>query len=95
MKASLNINIMGNILHLRPSEVESCKKIVCELIDNVRDAAADSLSPTYYFTLLIVMHYLSQDLLSDMEDKSLNIIFNHLSDTNEKGVSDDKKIFPT
>ena len=74
----MQINIKGKEINLNKREVASCKRIISEFIDNVKGASKDGLRPTYYFTFLIIMHVLSQQLLEDLDDDSLNLIFNKL-----------------
>ena len=83
MNTNINIEIMGRKLHLNKGEVNSCKKIICQFIDKVKDTAKTKVSPTYYFTFLIVMHHLSQELLSEMNEDSLEIVFNRLGKTED------------
>lgn len=74
----MQINIKGNELKLNKREVSSCKRIISEFIDNVKSSSKNGLRPTYYFTFLIILHVMSQQLLEDLDDESLNLIFNKL-----------------
>lgn len=79
----MKIKILDSDIKLNRREVRSCKRLVSNFISKVRDASKDNLSPTYYFTLLIVMHTMSQKLLADMEPDALAKVMNRLNDIDE------------
>ena len=72
------IKVKEKELQLNNSEVKSAKRVVAGFIDKVKTISKDELSPTYYFTFLIVMHMLSQELINEMDAETLEIIMNRL-----------------
>lgn len=72
------IKVKEKELQLNNSEVKSAKHVVAGFIDKVKSISKDGLSPTYYFTFLIVMHTLSQELINEIDAETLEIIMNRL-----------------
>lgn len=66
-------------LKLNPREVRSTKRAVTNFINHVKKLSKNELAPTYYFTLLMMMHIMSQELLNDMDEETLAYIMNRLN----------------
>lgn len=74
MKLTVN-NIQ---MEFNDREVKSCKRVVSNFIDMVRESADNNLSPTYYFTFLLIMHLMSQSLIDEFDAKTMASIINRL-----------------
>lgn len=70
-------------LKLDPREVKSTKKAVSQFLAHMKEITENELAPTYYLTLLIMMHVMSQELLDDFDEETLASIFNRLGAKNE------------
>ncbi len=67
------------MIKLNPHDVRSTKKAVTNFINHANDLSKDQMNPTYYFTLLMMMHIMSQELLNDMDAQTLANIMNKLN----------------
>lgn len=74
----MKIEINGTMIHLNNREVASCKKIVSKFIDMVMKETDEKHAPTYFFTMLIIMHIMSQNILSEFDSKVLAEIIEKL-----------------
>lgn len=70
------IRVNGKNISLRNEEVKSCKKCVAKFLKNIRDLSEERSLPTYYFTTLVVMQAMSQELLSTYDPDSFAEIMN-------------------
>ncbi len=68
------IDFNGTKLNLDPKEVASTKRLITKFIDEIKEKSEIELAPTYYFTLLFMMHVISQDMLNDFDQVSLEKI---------------------
>lgn len=50
-------------INLNTREVKAAKKIILKLLDNVKHSIEKKNNTSFYFTFLIVMNQMSQDLL--------------------------------
>lgn len=50
-------------INLNTREVKAAKRIILKLIENVKTIIKSKKNTSFYFTLLIVMNQISQDLL--------------------------------
>lgn len=81
----MNMYFKNGTIRLNKKEVRSTKKLITQFISNVKKEADNNLSPTYYFTLLMMMHVMSQELLNDFDEATLTNIMNRLgADINER-----------
>ncbi len=76
-------------LKLNPREVKSAKKAVSQFLNHIKEITENELAPTYYYTLLIVMHIMSQELLNDFDEETLAGIFNRLGAKDESDTKSD------
>lgn len=74
----MTIKIRNVEVKLKKREVKSCKRAISQFISHVKDLAEGELAPTYYFTLLIMMHIMSQEFLDDFSPETLAEIMNKL-----------------
>ena len=75
----MRIQISGVEIQLDSQEVKSAKKMTLEYLNRIKIEAQAVGQPTYYFTTLIVMHLLSQELIDEMDSKSLEMILNRIN----------------
>ena len=78
----MKIQIGGTTIKLNNREVASCKKIVQKFINAVQKETDENKTPTYFFTMLIVMHLMSQSILSEFDSDVIAQIIEKLH-TNE------------
>jgi signal transduction histidine kinase len=78
----MKIQIGGTTIKLNNREVASCKKIVSKFINAVQKETDEKKTPTYFFTMLIVMHLMSQSILSEFDSDVIAQIIEKLH-TNE------------
>ena len=69
------VKIRDKELHLNPIDVKASKKLISNFLDSAKEASHERMNPTFYFTLLIVMHMLSQDLLNEIDPSTLETIY--------------------
>ena len=50
-------------INLNEKEVKAAKKMIFKFIDSIKNISMDKKIPTLYFTSLIVMNIISQDLI--------------------------------
>lgn len=75
----MRIQISGVEIQLDSQEVKSAKKMTLEYLNRIKIEAQAASQPTYFFTTLIVMHLLSQELIDEMDSKSLEMILNRIN----------------
>ena len=74
----MKIKIGDTTIKLNKREVASCKKIVSKFITVVQKETDDKKTPTYFFTMLIVMHVMSQSVLSEFDSAVIEEIIEKL-----------------
>lgn len=74
----MKIKIGDTTIKLNNREVASCKKIVSKFINVVQKETDDKKTPTYFFTMLIVMHVMSQSVLSEFDSAVIEEIIEKL-----------------
>lgn len=74
----MKIRIKGTTLKLNNREVASCKRVISSIIDKLQEKTDKNLSPTYFFTFLIIMHVMSQSILNEFDEKTLAEIMSKL-----------------
>lgn len=74
----MRIRIKNKEILLNNAEVASAKKITTEFLEHVRKNSRENNQPTYYFTVLIVMNALSQELIEEMDIKNLEMLMNSI-----------------
>ena len=74
----MKIKIGDTTIKLNNREVTSCKKIVSKFINVVQKETDDKKTPTYFFTMLIVMHVMSQSVLSEFDSAVIEEIIEKL-----------------
>lgn len=80
----MQIKINEREIRLKPDEVASAKKVVSRFLDEIRRQSWNFQQPTYYFTVLIVMHLISQEALDNMNPDSLAKIMDAFSESGLK-----------
>lgn len=68
----MTIKLGDENIRLNPYEVQLCRKQIAQYIQTVRKASSNRIS--YYFTFLIMMHVMSENLLDQMDPKELQQI---------------------
>lgn len=68
--------IGGKEIFLSPKEVEAAKKIVGGFMDVVKTKSEEYENPAFYFTALIMMHYMSKNQLDAITPETLQKIMN-------------------
>lgn len=74
----MRLTIKNKEIKLNKREVRSAKKIISNFLDKIKNSSRDNLCPTYYFTMLIVMHTMSQSLLNELNADTLRDIMEKL-----------------
>lgn len=74
----MTIKIRNIEVKLKKREVQSTKRAISQFISHVKELSEGELAPTYYFTLLIMMHIMSQEFLNDFSPETLAEIMNKL-----------------
>ncbi len=72
------VDFKDSKIKLDPKEVASTKRVVSQFIDYVKSLSDKELAPTYYFTLLMMMHIMSQEMLDDFDEKTIKYIMERL-----------------
>lgn len=74
----MKIKIKGTTLKLNNREVMSCKKIISAFINKLYEKSEKNVTPTYFFTFLIIMHVMSQSILNEFDENTLADIISKL-----------------
>ena len=77
----MKITIKGCEIKLNNKEVKQAKKIVSKFIKSVDDKAKEQRTPTFYFTMLVVMHLMSQEALDNIEPNALKLLMDSFSES--------------
>ncbi|MCR5293427.1 MAG: hypothetical protein K6E28_11190 [Eubacterium sp.] len=72
------IRLKDTEIKLNDMEVKSTKRLVSQFLDSVRNATEKEIAPTYWFTLLVMMHIMSQDMLDDYDIETIALIMDKL-----------------
>ena len=68
------IHLKDTAIQLNPSEVRAAKKLISRFITSVSSASKRTGQIYFYFTVLIIMHIMSQQLLETFDPKDLQEI---------------------
>ena len=68
------IHLKDTAIQLNPSEVRAAKKLISRFITSVSSASKRTRQISFYFTVLIIMHMMSQQLLETFDPKDLQEI---------------------
>ena len=68
------IHLKDTAIQLNPSEVRAAKKLISRFITSVSSASKRTGQISFYFTVLIIMHMMSQQLLETFDPKDLQEI---------------------
>ena len=68
------IHLKDTAIQLNPSEVRAAKKLISRFITSVSSASKTHRPNFLYFTVLIIMHIMSQQLLETFDPKDLQEI---------------------
>ena len=68
------IHLKDTAIQLNPSEVRAAKKLISRFITSVSSASKRTGQISIYFTVLIIMHMMSQQLLETFDPKDLQEI---------------------
>nr|WP_303182443.1 hypothetical protein [Lachnoclostridium phocaeense] len=72
----MRIKINGEELRLPIGEVRACKRIMSKFFMDMKRWTDKHRRPTYYFTLLVVTHVMTQKLLDEFDPKALANVMN-------------------
>lgn len=75
----MRLNVNGVEIKFDPDEVKATNRLVYEFLDSVRKVADENLAPTYWFTLLVSMHVISDQMLKDYDIENISMIMERLS----------------
>lgn len=65
-------------IKLNNNEVKSAKRLVSQFLDSVKNVTEKEIAPTYWFTLLIMMHIMSQEMIDDFDTETIAMILDKL-----------------
>lgn len=68
------IHLKDTAIQLNPSEVRAAKKLISRFITSVSSVSKRTGQISFYFTVLIIMHMMSQQLLETFDPKDLQEI---------------------
>ena len=68
------IHLKDTAIQLNPSEVRAAKKLISRFITSVSSASKRTGQISFYCTVLIIMHIMSQQLLETFDPKDLQEI---------------------
>ena len=68
----MNIKINDKEMNLNNNEVKRARKISSEFLKNIEETSTKHTQKSFYFTTLIVMHVLTQQLLDEMDADTLS-----------------------
>lgn len=68
------IHLKDTAIQLNPSEVRAAKKLISRFTTSVSSASKRTGQISFYFTVLIIMHMMSQQLLETFDPKDLQEI---------------------
>lgn len=80
----MRIKINEKEIVLNNREVKSAKYILSQFLNKIQDEARRNEQPTYYFTMLIVMQLMSQELIDEIDPEHLEYIMNSISKIKEQ-----------
>ncbi len=76
------IRLKDTEIKLNDHEVKSTKRVISQFLDTVRNVSDKEVAPTYWFTLLIMMHIMSQEMLDDYDIETMALIMDKLGKDN-------------
>lgn len=68
----MKININNREVVLNSGELKHSKKICVDFLKNVEEVSEKHTQKSFYFTTLVVMHVLTQQLLDEMNPDTLS-----------------------
>ena len=77
----MKITLQGKEAALNNAEVKSAKRIVARFMKQVETSAKSQQRPTYYFTVLLIMHIMAQDAIDSMGIENFTKVLNALNET--------------
>lgn len=75
----MRITVKGESIPLNNKEVKAAKKAVTMFLKKMKEHEEKYLRPSWYLTILIVMHTISGELLDEMDPDNLKRIFQKFS----------------
>ncbi len=72
------IKLKDTEIKLNNREVKSAKRLVSQFLDSVKNVTDKEIAPTYWFTLLIMMHVMSQEMIDDFDTETIALIMDKL-----------------
>ena len=74
--------ILGNKeIKLVEADVKTSKKLIRDFLGQVKAQAEENELNTFYYTMLVVMYVMSNDLIDSLTPEVLATILNHHADT--------------
>lgn len=77
----MKITINNREITLNNQEVKSAKNMVSRFISNIKQESERSGQPTYLFTSLIIMHIMSEEMLDEIDAKTLEYLMNQIEES--------------
>ena len=77
------LRIRGKLLKMNDREVKATRDLVLKFMKYVQDASDEPVPPTYWFTFLIMMHVLSQEMLNDFDSKTIEQVMKRLQEVKD------------
>lgn len=61
---------------LIPRDVQAAKKLITNFMESVKSKAEELNAPAFYFTVLVVMHMMSQDQINAITPETMGALLN-------------------
>ena len=85
------IVIKGTEIKLNDEEFRSAKRVISQFLDSVRNVSDKEVTPTYWFTLLMMMHIMSQEMINDYDVETMALIMDKLCRKEDKEDGQDNR----
>lgn len=72
----MKIYVMGKDFKLNGKDVSTAKKMALEYFENIRKLSVQHIAPKLYWTSIVVMHVVTNELLNSIDPESLAMLLN-------------------
>ena len=72
----MKILVMGKEYKLNGKDVDASKKMALDYFDKVRKLSVQHIAPKLYWTSIVVMHVVTNELLNSIDSESLAMLLN-------------------
>lgn len=72
----MKILVMGKEYKLYGKDVDASKKMALDYFDKVRKLSVQHIAPKLYWTSIVVMHVVTNELLNSIDSESLAMLLN-------------------